>query len=125
MSINRWLSGSITLTKLKSVITEKTGKDGKPVKGIFIPFDANYITVKEKAAYLNIRVGMHSEPDQFDQDAMITQNVPSNVYKEATEEQKEEFKKLPILGNLRDWSSGGNSENDSAPEVGEDDDLPF
>lgn len=125
MSVEKWLSGSITLSKLKSVITEKTGKDGEKVKGIFIPFDVNHIAVKEKAAYLNIRVGIHNEPDQYDQDAMITHNVPTEVYKAASDEEKEAFKKLPILGNLRDFGNSGGSENDAAPEVGEEDDLPF
>lgn len=124
MSVNKWLSGSIALSKLKSVITEKTGKDGNKVKGIFIPFDANYLTVKEKAVYLNLSVGMHDEPDQFDQCAMITLNVDGDIYKAASDEDKEGFKKLPILGNLKDFS-GSSSSNDSTQEVSEEDDLPF
>jgi hypothetical protein len=124
MSVNKWLSGSVTLSKLTSVITEKTGKDGKAVKGIFIPFDLNFITVKEKAAYLNIRVGIHDEPDQYDQDAMITHSVDSATYKAASDDQKDEFKQLPILGNLRDFGGGGSSD-DATEEVAEEDILPF
>ena len=120
----KWLTGSITLSKLKSVITERKGKDGNMVKGLFIPFDINYITVKEKAAYLNLRVGIADEPDEYDQIAMITQSVDGATYKEASNEKKEELKNLPILGNLKDWNTGSNS-NDSTDEVGPDDDLPF
>ena len=120
----KWLTGSIALSKLVTVITERKGKNGM-VKGLFIPFDLNYLTVKEKAVYLNLRVGIADEPDQHGQIAMITQSVDSAIYKVASDEKKEELKKLPILGNLKDWSVSSSNSDDAAQEIGETDDLPF
>ena len=119
----RFLSGSITLSKLKSVITEMTGKDKKPVKGIFIPFDVNYITTIEAACHLNITVGLAEEPDQYDQIAFVAHRADSKLYKEASDEEKEEMKKLPFLGNLREFNT--QSGDDQAPVVEEGGDLPW
>lgn len=116
--------GSITLSKLKSVITERKGKLGNMVKGIFIPFDVNFLTVKENAVYMPIRILVNEEPDKFDQDGFIAQKADSTLYKAADEPTKELMKKLPILGNFRDF---GNStkEADQAQQISADDDLPF
>jgi len=115
--------GSITLSKLKSVITERQGQSGM-VKGIFIPFDVNFLTVKEKAVYLNVRIIVNEEPDKYDQDGFIAQKADTALYKAASETVKEEMKKLPILGNFRDFS-GASKEADQAQEISATDDLPF
>ncbi len=119
------LSGSIALTKLESaIITTKKGN-----KALLIPIDSNYLTEKDGAIYLTVGVVVREQQDQFGQNGFISQNLPSDKYKELGKEKANEIK-LPILGNIKDW--GGNG-NDSAgathiaepinPE--ESDDLPF
>lgn len=131
--MNRFLSGSIALTKLKHHMLTLKGKEGKPVKGIFIPVDPNHNILtkgKEDTWYLDIRVMVRDEADQYDQHGFISQSVPGKIYKDATEQQKEEFKKLPILGNLKDFSDNrdneGNMGNATLEEIPEENgDLPF
>jgi hypothetical protein len=119
-------SGSIALTKLVSVEMTKNGKDGQPVKGIFIPYSKNYITEKDGAAYLNINVVLHDAPDQYKNDGFISQKLDSETYKSMGKEAANALK-LPILGNVRNFATGGNS-NDSAgkaADISENDDLPW
>ena len=117
-------SGSIALTKLKSVEMEMNGQSGK-VRGIFIPYDANYIEQKDGAAYLSVSVRVHDSPDKFDQEGFIAHKASTKHYK--AEEDKTVFDKLPILGNFRSFS---NTKNDTAGVVDDevytpDSDLPF
>ena len=85
--------------------------------------------VDDDKVYLNVSVLTHDEPDKYGQNGFIAQRVDSKTYKEASDEQKEEFKKLPILGNIKDFSDS--SANDSSGTVKEPlgtketDDLPF
>ena len=122
-------SGSIALTKLKHVVMEKKGKGGKKVKGLFIPIEANILEEgKENAIYMAVRVIARNEADQYGQHGFISQSAPSAVYKAATEEEKEEFKKLPILGNIKDFSASDENNNAAAEttfDADGDDDLPF
>lgn len=119
------LSGSIALTKLESaIITTKKGN-----KAILIPLDSNYLTEKDGAVYMSVGVVVKDETDTYGQNGFISQNLSSDKYKELGKEEAGKIK-LPILGNIKDFSGGG---NDSAgtthiaqpinPE--EDDDLPF
>ena len=129
------LSGSITLTKLVHVAFEvdSSKEKGKKVKGIFIPIEPNYLVVgKEKEGktplYLPVNIIMHEERNENGQDGMISQQ--GNVkWKEATDEQKEIFNKLPILGNVIDWSRGNHDENSGAASTEtftpQSNDLPF
>lgn len=132
--MNRFLAGSIALTKLKHHMLTLKGKDDKPVKGIFIPVDPNHnhlVKGKEDAWYLDVRVMVRDEADQYEQHGFISQSVPSKIYKDATEAQKEEFKKMPIIGNLKDFSdtrddTTGNMGNATLNEIPEENgDLPF
>ena len=122
-------SGSIALTKLVSVEMTKNGKDGQPVKGIFIPYEKNYITQKDGAAYLNVNVVIHEEKDKYGQDGFISHRLDSDKYKELGKEAANALK-LPILGNVKNFAGGG-SQNDSAGKVSdavidaETGDLPF
>jgi hypothetical protein len=127
---NKNYSGSIELTKLNCVRM----KTPKGTEGIFIPIEHNYlIQGKEKdgkiPVYMNIRIIVRPEPDQYGQDGFISQSVDSKIYKEASEEQKEVFKNLPILGNIKDFSGGGGGEASGMQSTKtfdpKDDDLPF
>lgn len=132
--IVRKLNGSIDLAKLQHVIMTKKGKPNKKgkkkdIKGIFIPIKNNFIFEHENGAlYMDIGVHIKDQKDQYGQDGFISQGVPSDIYKNASDEEKQGMQNTPILGNVIDWGSGnvGNSQS-SAPsvEVDEDDDLPF
>lgn len=116
-------SGQIELTKLKSVILEKKGQSGM-VRGIFIPIEQNYLDEFQPGRLaLNINIVTHEEKDKYGNDGFIGYRVGSETYKNATEAQKEEFKKLPILGNFKDFSSSESAP--PAPSVSDGDDMPF
>lgn len=126
----RNLSGSIDLTKLTHVMMDKKGKDGNPVKGIFIPIEINHLEVKDKAVYLGVRATVKDETDQYGQNGFISKTVKRDKkWSEMSDAEKEAEKGLtPILGNLKDFSmSSGNDAAGAATSapIGEDDDLPF
>ena len=122
-------SGSLALTKLIHVRMEVKGKSGKMVKGIFIPVEENYLVEgKENALYMPIRAIVKDTQDDRGQNGFISQSVDTKVYKEATDAQKETFKKMPILGNLKDFSEGGNDNAGQKSDqifTPQSDDLPF
>jgi len=120
---NRNLNGSIALTKLaQSVILEKKGKSGI-VRGIFLPIDGNHLTEKDGAVYMDVRVTVREETDQYGQNGFISKGLPSEVYKSLKETPDALKAAQPILGNIKDFSLQGNA----APvqTVDDDDDLPF
>lgn len=118
-------SGSIALTKMQSaIITTKKG-----TKAILLPIDANYLTEKDGAVYLNVGVVVRDEQDQYGQNGFISHKLSTEKYKELGAEKAKEVN-LPILGNIKDFT--GSSQNDSggATQVQgqvnpEEDDLPF
>ena len=129
-SIVRKLDGSMALTKLQHVIVNKKNKKGKKIKCILLPVAANYMFEgKDGALYLNIRMNLKDGEDDFGQHGFVSHVVPSNLYKEASDEEKEKMKKTPILGGLKDWefeSTSNDSSGSMASEaIDEDDDLPF
>jgi hypothetical protein len=116
-------SGQIELTKLKSVILEKKGQSGM-IRGVFIPIKENHLDEFDTGRVaLPLSVVKHDEKDKYGNDGFFGQRVDSKLYKAATEQEKEEFKKLPILGNFRSFDTQSNSE--PAQVVSETDDLPF
>lgn len=120
---NKIYSGSIALTKLQSVII--TTKKG--TKSILIPIDSNYLEENNGAIYLPVNVVVRPEKDQYGQDGLISQKLPSTKYKELGKEKANEIE-LPILGNIKDFSNVGDSAG--ATQVAgnidpEEDDLPF
>lgn len=136
--MQRTLSGSIAITKINHYIMNIRGKDGKKVKCIVIPVEPenpekpNYLVKgKEDSYYMNVRVVVRDEADQYNQHGFIAHSVDSKTYKEATDEQKERFKDLKILGNLRDFEAApandGNMGTMNYEPAPDDDgsDLPF
>lgn len=120
-------SGSIALTKLKSVVKKMKGKNGNLIDVIIIPIEDNYLTmVGGDKVYLDVNLIVKEEKDKYGNDGFISQRIPSKIYKDATEEQKENFKKLPILGNIKNFSS---PENDSSglikDQLKPEDDTPL
>lgn len=139
------LVGSIALDRLIHVKMEKKGKSGM-VKGLFIPLEANKLEEhsydsqngKVNEIQLPVRVIVKDEQDKYGQNGFIAKAIGSKTYKAASDEEKkafgdssnEETKKLtPILGNVKDFSSGGarQDQSNAASEetFGENDDLPF
>ena len=125
MSNQKNYLASIALTKLHSaIITTKKG-----AKCILIPIEANYLTEKDDAVYLNLNILVRAEPDTLGQDGFIGHKLSSEKYKELGAEKAKEIK-LPIIGNIKHFAPQNNdSENTTHiaepmnPE--EDDDLPF
>ena len=128
--MEKQLMGSIALTKLTHVITERKVKSGM-VKGIFIPIDINALETKDNAVYLPVRVTVKDETDAYGQNGFIGKTVKtSKKWSEMTEAEKESQKALtPILGNIKDFSIGAGANDTSgaaSPDtLAEDDDLPF
>lgn len=121
-------SGSIALSKLTHVLQKRKNKEGKEIEVIVFPIDKNFfVRGKNGAIYMNLSVRVHDEPDQYDQNGFIAHRVPSEIYKAASYEEKEKFKELPILGNIKEFSVGGNDNSGAASEraLEETDDLPF
>lgn len=125
MSNQKNYAGSIALTKLQSaIITTKKG-----AKCILIPIEANFLTEKDGAIYMNCTAVIREEVDQYGQHGFISQKMSPEKYKELGAEKAKEIT-LPILGNLKNFS---NNSNDSAGatqieepmNAEESDDLPF
>lgn len=129
--MQRTFSGSLALTKLKhKIINVKNEKQGD-IKGIFIPIAMNHLVEgKNNSLYLPVRVISHSEPDKYGQHGFIAQSVDSKVWKDASDVEKDIFKSLPILGNIKDFDSGANDAAGQMEELTPDtiddtDDLPY
>ena len=114
------LNGSIALTKFKHVRMEMDGQSGK-VDGLFIPIDANFmIKGKNDAVYFDITVFLNDEEDDYGNIASIKQNgkIAGKKWAEMSEDEKKTIKELPYLGNLKDFSGGGSSDNTGAVSDG-------
>jgi hypothetical protein len=119
------LSGSLALTKMQSaIITTKKG-----AKCILLPIEINHLTEKDGSVYLNVSVIVRDEADQYGQNGFISQKLSTEKYKELGAEKAKEIK-LPILGNIKDFS-GNTNDGTGATYVAEPvnpeeaDDLPF
>ena len=117
-------NGSLALTKLQSaIITTKKGN-----KAIVIPIDENFLVEKDGAVYIQLSVIVREEQDQYGQNGFISQSVSSEKYKELGKEKVKELS-LPILGNIKDFQSGGNDNSGTTTIEGntdpEYDDLPW
>lgn len=129
MSKETSFSGSIALTKLVHVKRQQKGKNGM-VDVLIIPIDANNLEVdKNGGVYIPISGKLTEEEDKYGQNGFIGKRLPSEVYKNATEEEKKDRTKTPILGSVKVWGSGGGNGNtgqvNESNEVDADDDLPF
>lgn len=117
-------AGSIALTKLQSaIITTKKG-----AKCILIPINANYLTEKDGAVYMNCNVVVRDEVDKYGQNGFIAQKLDTETYKALGKEKANEIQ-LPILGNIKDFGNTGNdtvgTTQIAEPINPEEDDLPF
>lgn len=132
----RKFSGSIALTKLEHVILKKKNKKGEEIECLLIPIDKNYMErgvdkdgKATGAIYLNVNVITKTEEDDFKQHGFIGQSVSSKMWKNAKDKEKEKMGKLPILGNIKDFSFNSEDYNadtkGSAGTIDEEDDLPF
>ncbi len=130
--MNRSLSGSIAITKLKHTIRKFKNKAGKEVECLVIPINLNHMVKgKEDACYLPVRVFVREEADEYGQHGFISQSVDSKKWKEASEQQRQEYKDLPILGNIKDFdrsAADASGQINEPLEPGPDDkgdDIPF
>ena len=121
-------SGSIALTKLIHVVMKKKNKKGKEIVGLFIPVKENHLVEgKEGAWYMPLSVITKSPQDEHGQNGFIAQNG-NKKWSEASDKEKEAFRALPILGNIKDFEDTQTASTDtsgSKGEIDEEDDLPF
>ncbi len=119
------LSTKINLATLVHARMEMKGKDGSVVDGIFIPLKKNHLFISEKGGlYLDINHFPIKNPAKGQTDThLVKQSFPSEFMDTLSDEEK---KKLPIIGNTREWGSGGRQEVAvSSNAITQDDSLPF
>jgi hypothetical protein len=121
------INGSINLAALKYVIMEKKGKEGKPLKGMFIPIEANRLQEHSSGGiYLNVVAFEMKDPKDW-----ATHIVKQSFTKKEREAMGEdELSSLPILGNIKvsDGTPPAQDNNAAPGEVVDadgDSDLPF
>jgi len=123
-------SGSIALTKLVCAVI----LTAKGTKCLVIPIEENHFTEKDGAVYMSVQVIVKDETDQYGQNGFIAQKLDSKKYKELGEKAKELGEKakeikLPILGNIKDFSGGASDSAGSTIVKGftnpAEDNLPF
>ena len=116
------ISGTIELNKLTHVVMTKKGKEGKEIKGLFIPIELNHIVEKDARFYFNF-VGFETLKSEYN-----THGVKVSLAKDVREKMsKEDQNAMPFIGSLNADKSSGSSAPTAAPsvQVGENDDLPF
>ena len=134
MSETKQLTAKIALDKL--ICAKVTSKNGSEC--LMIPIKQNNLEVDQYGIHLPLRLTYKPIQDDKKQNGFISKAIGSETYKAATPEQQaawkdynnEETKKqTPILGNIKDWSSGASQQTSdiaqSAPVDPEADDLPF
>ncbi len=125
---NQRYYGQIALTKFKSAVISVNNKQGEAVRGVFIPIGVNHLYEGKKHIYASVGLALHDR-DEYENDGFISQQVSADMYKNADDQQKEEFNNLPILGNIKKSSGvdAGSKDFDATPEVTSDsnDDMPF
>lgn len=92
-----------------------------------------FLYTGEKGTYLNFTVLLNDEEDQYKNNGMIIQDVPSEIYKKekAANTPKDKMTKGEILGNVKIFGVEGTvAESSPGVESGtlgkfSDDDLPF
>ncbi len=129
MSTEKSFSGSIALTKLIHVKRQQKGKNGM-IDVLIIPIEANKLEQdKNGGVYIPISGIIREEEDKYGQHGFIGKRLPTEVYKNATDEEKKDKTMTPILGNVKVWggssSSGNTGAVDEGDSVDENDDLPF
>ena len=127
--MNRTLLGSMAITKLQHRVEKRKTKTGEQITGLFIPCELNhFVAGKNDTWYMPIKILLRPEPDKYGQDGFVSLTVDAKTYKDASDEQRQQFKELPILGNIKDFSTNDNNgalsdDYESADDPA--DELPF
>lgn len=112
----------INLQKLKNarllIIQGKTAKK----RCICVPVDDNpEIFLGEKGIYLNLTAIEMKEPGQFGDTHLIKGNIPDDIYRVMTEEER---KAQPILGQMRPLARKAQPAPEVQAEADNDEDMP-
>lgn len=123
--MSKTMNGSLNLAKLIHVrMTTKKGSEC-----LLIPIKDNLLEVDENGnVYMAIRVNYAPDGDKYGQNGFVAKSIPSKIYKEMTDADKEAAKaKSPILGSIKDFSAGNQQPTGAAVSgvVTEDSDIPF
>lgn len=132
--------GRFYLTYIKPFLftKQKTSTMAKQVVKVKIDvtkINKDYLYTGASGVYLNFTILLDQEEDQYKNNGMVIQDVPTEIYKaeKAKNMTKSEMTKGAILGNCKIFGdSGGNRETAPGVESGTrgvspllDDDLPF
>ncbi len=91
----------------------------------------DWIFPGEKGDYLNMTLFYNEEKDTYENNGMLTQDVPKEIYEAEKKLPKDKKTKGPILGNCREYVAAvANDEMTPGKETGKmgavnKDDLPF
>lgn len=117
------ISETLNLMQLHAVRKMIAGQLG-PVDCIVIPIEKNKLFVGEKGIYLNMICFGFTPKEVGDKRTHIVKQSFSKEIREAMTE--EELKKLPILGDLTEWSGQSEQTVTSSNEIQDEiSDLPF
>lgn len=107
------------LTKVAAV--NLTGKTGEKVKCVVIPIQENDIFVSEKGGIYIDLTAIAMKEERYGQTHLIKKSIPSEIYKELSDEAKNN---QPIIGALSPIKRK-QAEVNSEMKVDDVDDLPF
>ena len=92
-----------------------------PVECLIIPLEKNHLFKGEKGVYLDLAAFELKEKKE-NKTHLIKQQLPKEVFKAMTEEQK---RSTPILGDVSVWEHTEAEPTSSSETLDEDSDLPF
>lgn len=119
------ISTRLTLSNLKNAVVIKHGKN-KDVECLLIPIEQNKLYKNDKGVVSIDLIGFefNNTKDNSKDTHLVKQSFSKEYLEKLTDDEKNA---LPILGNHVDWDkSGGSQSNDQgAPMVDDESDLPF
>lgn len=114
------LSIKLNLQNLHCACRFEKGVAG-PVECLIIPLEKNYLFKGEKGIYLDL-TAFELKEKKDNQTHLIKQQLPKEVFKAMTDEQK---KSTPIMGNVSTWEHMESEPVSDVTTLDEGSDLPF
>lgn len=117
------ITAKLNLLMLKGAVKMMKAQSGE-IECLIIPIEQNKLFKGEKGVYLDlIAFEIQNKKDDSKDTHLVKQSLPKDVREKMSDD---ELKAMPILGNIRVFSDGFNSEPVTNPDpLSEKDDLPF
>ena len=116
------IRGKLDLSQFKHSLLTGKNKEGKAIKGIFIPIDENFLFKGKNGNIYFDFIGFDAPKPEFKQTHSIKQSFAKDKFT------KEELSKMPFFGSLdAAGTTGGEAapQRTDAPMEMNVDDLPF